>query len=88
MGSNPGGGTKQDKSHTGTGLERVKLEKQNTPKNTFECTMLTRIYNEHLTICLSKTEYLMISMLLNLLQNFKNVKLEKLTAVFPFPIVF
>lgn len=26
----PGGGTKQDKSHTGTELERVKLEKQNT----------------------------------------------------------
>ena len=50
--------------------------------------MLTRIYNEHLTTCLSKTEYLMISILLNLLQNFKNVKLEKLATVFPLPIVF
>jgi len=28
--SKAGGGTKQDKSHTGTELERVKLEKQNT----------------------------------------------------------
>ena len=50
--------------------------------------MLARIYSDHLTTCLSKTEYLMLSILLNLLQIFKKVKLEELAKVFPLPIAF
>lgn len=50
--------------------------------------MLTSIYSEHLTACLGKTEYLMLSIMLNLLQTFKKVKLEELAKVFPLPILF
>ena len=50
--------------------------------------MLTRIYSEHLTTYLSKTEYLMLSIMLNLLQIFRKVKLEELAKAFPLPILF
>lgn len=50
--------------------------------------MSTKIYSDHLTTCLSKTEYLMLSILLNLLQIYKKVKLEELAKVFPLPIAF
>ena len=50
--------------------------------------MLTKIYSEHLTTYLSKTEYLMLSIILNLLQIFRKVKLEELAKAFPLPILF
>ena len=50
--------------------------------------MLTKVYHRHLTTCLSKTEYLILSILLNLLQTIKQVKLETLAASFPLPILF
>lgn len=50
--------------------------------------MLTGIYREHLTTHLSKTEYLILSIIVELLQIFKKVKLEELAKVFPLPILF
>ncbi len=50
--------------------------------------MLPSDYDKHLTSCLNKSEYVIFSILIKLLQIYRQVKLEKLAAKFPLPILF
>jgi hypothetical protein len=50
--------------------------------------MLPEVYNNHLTTCRKKSEYLMVSILVQLLQIYRKVRLEELVSYFPSPILF
>lgn len=50
--------------------------------------MLPTFYQTHLQSQLSRSEYLSLTLLLNLLQSIKQVRLERLANAFPFPIQF
>ena len=51
-------------------------------------TMLTLSYQTHLQSQLNRSEYLLLTILLNLLQSIKQVKLETLATALPLPITF
>ncbi len=51
-------------------------------------TMLPRSYQTHLQSQLSRAEYLLLTLLVNLLQSIKQVKLETLATALPLPITF
>ena len=51
-------------------------------------TMLLPSYQTHLQSQLNRTEYLLLTMLVNLLQSLKQVKLETLATALPLPITF
>ncbi|WP_445302493.1 hypothetical protein [Microcoleus sp. MON2_D5] len=48
--------------------------------------MLPLFYQTHLQQHLTRTQFLVLSILLNLLQSERQVKLEQLARVFPYPI--
>jgi len=48
--------------------------------------MLPLFYQAHLPQHLTRTQFLVLSILLNLLQSERQVKLEQLAPVFPYPI--
>ena len=48
--------------------------------------MLPLFYQTHLQKHLTRTQFLVLSILLNLLQSERQVKLEQLARVFPYPI--
>jgi hypothetical protein len=48
--------------------------------------MLPLFYQTHLQQHLTRTQFLVLSILLNLLQSSRQVKLEQLDRVFPYPI--
>jgi hypothetical protein len=48
--------------------------------------MLPLFYQTHLQQHLTRTQFLLLSILLNLLQSERQVKLEQLARVFPYPI--
>lgn len=48
--------------------------------------MLPLFYQTHLQQHLTRTQFLVLSILLNLLQSSRQVKLEQLARVFPYPI--
>jgi len=48
--------------------------------------MLPLFYQAHLPQHLTRTQFLVLSILLNLLQSERQVKLEQLARVFPYPI--
>ena len=50
--------------------------------------MLPPSYQTHLQSQLSRAEYLLLTLLVNLLQSIKQVKLETLATALPFPIIF
>lgn len=50
--------------------------------------MFPLFYQTHLQSQLSRSEYLLLTILLNLLQSIKQVKLETLATALPFPITF
>jgi len=50
--------------------------------------MLPPSYQTHLQSQLSRSEYLLLTLLVNLLQSTKQVKLETLATALPFPIIF
>jgi hypothetical protein len=50
--------------------------------------MLPSSYQTHLQSQLSRAEYLLLSILVNLLQSIKQVKLETLATALPLPITF
>jgi hypothetical protein len=50
--------------------------------------MIPIFYQAHLESQLSRSQYLMLSILINLLQSLKKVSLEALATAFPFPILF
>ncbi len=50
--------------------------------------MLLPSYQTHLQSQLNRTEYLLLTLLVNLLQSVKQVKLEALATALPLPITF
>jgi len=50
--------------------------------------MLPENYTNHLTTCLNKSEYLMLTILVHLLQIYRKVRLEELATKLPIPILF
>lgn len=50
--------------------------------------MLPDNYNNHLTTCLKKSEYLMLVIVVQLLQMYRKVRLEELATKLPMPILF
>ncbi len=50
--------------------------------------MLPPFYQTHLQSQLSRADYLLLTLLINLLQSIKQVKLETLATALPFPITF
>ena len=50
--------------------------------------MIPLLYQIHLENKLVRSEYLLCSLLINLLQNLKEVSLEKLATALPIPILF
>lgn len=50
--------------------------------------MLPLFYQTHLQTQLNRSEYLLLTILLNLLQSIKQVKLEILATALPLPITF
>lgn len=50
--------------------------------------MMPPFYQTHLQSQLSQAEYLLLTLLINLLQSIKQVKLESLATALPFPIIF
>lgn len=50
--------------------------------------MLPSLYQKHLKNHLSKSQFLLINLLINILQEIKNVNLEKIAAALPLPILF
>lgn len=50
--------------------------------------MLPLFYQTHLQSQLSRSEYLLLTILLNLLQSIKQVKIETLATALPLPITF
>ena len=49
--------------------------------------MLPLFYQTHLQQHLTRTQFLVLSILLNLLQSERQVKLDQLAPVFPYPII-
>jgi len=50
--------------------------------------MLPPSYQTHLQSQLNRAEYLLLTLLINLLQSIKQVKLEALATALPLPITF
>jgi hypothetical protein len=50
--------------------------------------MLPLFYQTHLQTQLNRSEYLLLTILINLLQSIKQVKLETLATALPLPITF
>ena len=50
--------------------------------------MFPKLYQTHLTTQLNKAQYLMLSILVQLLQSYRWVRLEELANKFPQPILF
>lgn len=50
--------------------------------------MLPKIYQNHLATQLNKTQYLILSILVQLIQSYRWVRLEELANKFPQPILF
>jgi len=48
--------------------------------------MLPQFYQTHLQQQLTRTQFLVLGLLLNVLQSEKQVKLERLARMFPYPI--
>ena len=51
-------------------------------------TILPQSYQSHLKSHLNRSEYLILTILINLLQSIKKVSLESLANAFPLPITF
>jgi hypothetical protein len=66
----------------------VKKDRSSFVNKTYQMKMLPTFYQTHLQSQLSRSEYLTLTLLLNLLQSIKQVRLERLANAFPFPIQF
>lgn len=66
----------------------VEKDRSSFVNKTYQMKMLPTFYQTHLQSQLSRSQYLTLTLLLNLLQSIKQVRLESLANAFPFPIQF
>lgn len=66
----------------------VKKDRSSNVNKTYLMKMIPVFYQAHLKSQLSRTEYLFLQILINVLQAIKNVSLEKLATALPLPILF
>lgn len=66
----------------------VEKDRSSFVNKTYQMKMLPTFYQTHLQSQLSRSQYLTLTLLLNLLQSIKQVRLESLATAFPFPIQF
>ncbi|BAZ70840.1 transposase (plasmid) [Fischerella sp. NIES-4106] len=71
-------------------VEQIMVEKDRSPfvNKTYLLKMLPLLYQQHLEKQFSRSEILLLNLLINVLQNIKKVSLEKLATVLPIPILF
>jgi hypothetical protein len=66
----------------------VKKDRSRILNKTHLMKMIPIFYQAHLESQLKRSQYLILSILINLLQSLKQVNLEALATAFPFPILF
>ncbi len=66
----------------------VKKDRSSNVNKTYLMKMIPVFYQAHLKSQLSRTEYLFLQILINVLQAIKNVSVEKLATALPLPILF
>lgn len=66
----------------------VKKDRSSIVNKTYLMQMTSLFYQAHLESQLKRSEYLILSILINLLQTIKQVSLEAIATAFPLPILF
>ncbi len=66
----------------------VKKDRSIIVNKTYQMIMLPKLYQKHLQNLLSESQLLLLHLIVNVIQDIKNVKIEKIAESLPLPILF